>query len=308
MESHPSLYIKGSELSFRYTLFPEEDTLYNLDYLDSNNERHPQELAALDFESSNVPLLVSSTFCYFPAHTGYRHGFDTFHGQVVSELPRVGKSIRPSHLRHLLSRKLTDHLAPICETKHENGYISLWNRATKNWEAGAYLEIDDQHLLRTEIIIPSDESLSEEHRHDDARFASELWVLLHDFAVNLPVDLKGSASALGRVAFRRQEARQTLHIGIDRFSDACRLGMELITQLTYVADLLPGETFELSDDLSILEWDQQLANADDSTVRAICLRATTLARANNNVLNHHIFTLSADMHAYVQGMDAIQSE
>lgn len=278
-----SRYIDSEQLSFQYSLFGENDVEHNLDYVDSNGDRYPQELYSLDFTRFDIPHLRSSALLYAPSGSMYNLPYDTFQGMVTSEIPLVGtrRLVKSSYIRQLLRHHIAQNLSRTNLTvKHETNRVSIQTPETNNLEADFYAEILPENMLRLEVVVPTDYQLNNEERYDDTVFASELWVLLHDFAANLDTYAHTPAQSLGKIAYSKLSPAQNLHIGIDECTDANRTGIFLLNELDRFTRLLPKRgSLQINSDLDIFTMDQTVAIFTDNELQQIIRRAITLVNS-----------------------------
>ncbi len=272
-------YIDDRSLTFRYSLFGPDDLESNLDYLDSNGDRYPQNLYSIDFSNFDLPRMLSSSLEYIPERTGYGLPFDTFQGMVVCETPTIGtrRLTRSPQIQSLLRRYLQDNLARTNMTvQHIDGHVSILDR-DRSSHATMYSEMLPSCTLRLEMIVPTDYHHSLDDRYDDAIFASELWILLHDFATNLDALANAPSRVLGKIAYRESSLAQNLHIGIDRCTDVNRAGLMLLSEMDVLLTIAPEKgSILLGDDCDILALQKTTEDFGDKDLQQIIRRALTL--------------------------------
>jgi len=288
MEGTNYSFLRGSS-AFRTELFDEVDVDYNLDYCDSNGTRHEQTLAHVNYLGSDVPNLIAASLTYLPCDTG-DFETDRFIGIVACELPRVGtRHLKDtSSIVSVLSRKLQADLGLACQVHALTDTVIVYDESTDTTiEFRASIPPGKQHLDLS-VTVPTDHTLDKTERYSDVRLTADLWIFLNDFAANLSIDMDCHPSDLGRYTFHESNPHQTLHVGVPRAPDFCRLGMELLNAQDALKTLSPDEIIpELTKSVDYVKWDEQLKSADDDTIASISRRAITLARGgivSNNII------------------------
>jgi len=267
-------------IAFHADVFEDTDVSYNLDYADSTGVRHEQTLADVSYKDSDVPNLIAASLSYLPCDTS---NFDTdrFIGIVACELPRLGtRSLREtSSIVNILARNLESELGLESQIHVLTDAVIVYDLQT-----GTMIEFrvnipSTGRQLNLSVTVPTDHELSDSERYDDVRLAADLWAFLNDFAANLSIEMDCHPSDLGRYVFKKSDPHHTLHVGVPRTRDLCRLGVALLNAQDRFSMLMPEHsTPDLSADLDYILWDNRIKKASDETVNSIAQRAVSLAR------------------------------
>ncbi len=305
MKTHNNRHIANG-FSFEYTIFHQEDTDHNLDYADSNGDRYTQVLAEMDFSSTGLSGLRTSSLHFFPKGQGFADDSDLFVGEVTCDVPTAGTRAVANPATLLRRLELYMNVALAFDV-HLEGDSLVVRQSGGQESVSMHLDVeprDGEQQLRLAVIVPSSQDDSLDNRYDDSIFASELWVLLHDFAANLPLDIDANAHQYERVMFDETNPNQTLHIGFDRVSDAGRFGMALLQLLELHNRAYPT----LAKDIDYPSFEHACSALNDSELREVIHRAITIAVETNSELGndiiesslafqHELYALSEDLKA-----------
>lgn len=284
MQERDSSFLQPKSL--RYALFDKSFLKENLDYTDSNGERYSQILSDNDFHDGESPLLRSQ-LTYEPSNSDTS---GTFIGQVEGCLPDTLKTwkVRPMTIRKKLHKYLTD--AIICDDLSMEVIGEFLEVYVEGMDDVGCIFVDinkQEGTLTATLSFPSALSESEDTRYYDTALASELWLMLHDFIINIEEAL-GANKDLGQAAYNAY-AVQTLDIGRDPVPELDRLGQRLLFFLNVMESAAPK--------LGKIDYttiNKKVQNFSDEEVDSVIKCALRMV-ADNGVLTDDLFQHAIDL-------------
>lgn len=272
-------------------LFPVRETADFLDYIDSNGDRHTQELAKHKFgdEESLIDSYLTYNVC--PPDESE---MDTVIGYVRSKPPIIGTKILgdPSRIVRVLERFVDARTRLNCEIDSYASMDGMQNIILSDRISGEPIVISvklDGEALFFSFILESDHELPSSHRYRDIELASELWALLHEFASNIeqymqPIEnFKDDTSSF----------EHTLKVGQETtIEDTCRFGLAALKAVSEIVPINKNfPRFELASNIDYAKYDTESRNVSKELLNFIIGRAlgiTEVVLKSNTLSNEAI--------------------
>ncbi|HEY1085286.1 MAG TPA: hypothetical protein VGE34_00995 [Candidatus Saccharimonadales bacterium] len=273
---------------FSGQIFDQCDTDYNLDYIDSNGQRHWQLLADYSFPDTPDTALIKSQLYYFPVEDQEEDNIDYFIGIVESKFPMSGRRRIPNaktlgiELMHELDQiiRLNCEIDFSYDPKENTAVIFVTDIVSDEPVAISIKILDDSIQYR--FILNSDPEQPTIQRHFDAELSAELWTFLHNFGT------KAVHPLLEEQSLDEHIVNKTLKVGLERAPDACRFGIALLEGLTAFDNLqLEQPLPRIAPTLQYEKLDTHFQDYSDDALRRVIERAITLAYRSKRLISTH---------------------